>query len=58
MSKISEASRHHIADENFAFPKERKEPIQGTSTWQTLGHFYLALTDGFPKLYLSHTVQG
>ena len=27
MSKISEASRDHIADENFAFPKERKEPI-------------------------------
>jgi hypothetical protein len=31
---------------------------QDTSTWQKLGHFYLALTDGFPKLYLSHTVQG
>ena len=27
MSKITEASRDHIADENFAFPKERKEPI-------------------------------
>jgi hypothetical protein len=27
MSKITEASRGHIADENFAFPKERKEPI-------------------------------
>jgi hypothetical protein len=27
MSKIKEASRDHIADENFAFPKERKEPI-------------------------------
>jgi len=27
MSKINEASREHIADENFAFPKERKEPI-------------------------------
>ena len=27
MSKITEASREHIADENFAFPKERKEPI-------------------------------
>ena len=27
MSKISEAIRDHIADENFAFPKERKEPI-------------------------------
>jgi len=28
MSKITEAGRDHIADENFAFPKERKEPIQ------------------------------
>ena len=27
MSKISESSRDHIAYENFAFPKERKEPI-------------------------------
>src|ERR1019366_5383224 len=27
MSKITEASRDHIADENFAFPKERKDPI-------------------------------
>ena len=27
MSKINEASRDHIADEDFAFPKERKEPI-------------------------------
>ena len=27
MSKITEASRDHIAGENFAFPKERKEPI-------------------------------
>ena len=27
MSKINEASREHIPDENFAFPKERKEPI-------------------------------
>jgi len=27
MSKIAEASREHIADANFAFPKERKEPI-------------------------------
>jgi hypothetical protein len=27
MSKINEASRDHIADEHFAFPKERKEPI-------------------------------
>ena len=27
MSKITESSRDHIADENFAFPKERKEPI-------------------------------
>jgi hypothetical protein len=27
MSKITEATRDHIADENFAFPNERKEPI-------------------------------
>jgi hypothetical protein len=27
MSKITETSRDHIPDENFAFPKERKEPI-------------------------------
>jgi hypothetical protein len=27
MSKITEASRDHIADDKFAFPKERKEPI-------------------------------
>jgi cell division protein FtsX len=27
MSKINEATREHIADENFAFPNERKEPI-------------------------------
>jgi len=27
MSKINETSRDHIAEENFAFPKERKEPI-------------------------------
>ena len=27
MSKITEASRDHIADKEFAFPKERKEPI-------------------------------
>jgi hypothetical protein len=27
MSKITEFSRDHIADEDFAFPKERKEPI-------------------------------
>jgi hypothetical protein len=27
MSKITEATRDHIADENFAFPKERKEPL-------------------------------
>jgi cell division protein FtsX len=27
MSKITEASRDHIADKKFAFPKERKEPI-------------------------------
>jgi len=28
MSKITEAGRDPIADEDFAFPKERKEPIQ------------------------------
>ena len=27
MSKITEAKRDHIADKDFAFPKERKEPI-------------------------------
>jgi len=27
MAKIKEATRDRIADENFAFPKERKEPI-------------------------------
>jgi hypothetical protein len=27
MAKITEASREHIADANFAFPKEKKEPI-------------------------------
>ena len=27
MSKIIEATRDHLALENFAFPKERKEPI-------------------------------
>ena len=27
MAKITESSREHIADENFAFPKEKKEPI-------------------------------
>jgi hypothetical protein len=27
MSKITEARREHIADGDFAFPKERKEPI-------------------------------
>jgi len=27
MSKISEATRDHIDNENFAFPNERKEPI-------------------------------
>jgi len=27
MSKITEAKRDHIAAEDFAFPKERKEPI-------------------------------
>jgi hypothetical protein len=27
MSTITEAGRDHLADLNFAFPKERKEPI-------------------------------
>lgn len=27
MSKIKEATRDHIAEGDFAFPKERKEPI-------------------------------
>jgi hypothetical protein len=27
MPKITEASRDHLADEKFAFPAERKEPI-------------------------------
>jgi cell division protein FtsX len=27
MSKITEAKRDHLDDQNFAFPKERKEPI-------------------------------
>ena len=27
MSKITDAGRDHIAYEEFAFPKERKEPI-------------------------------
>lgn len=27
MSKINEASREHLEDANFAFPKERKEPL-------------------------------
>lgn len=27
MSKITEAKRDHIGDEDFAFAKERKEPI-------------------------------
>jgi hypothetical protein len=27
MAKIKEATRDDISDENFAFPKERKEPI-------------------------------
>jgi hypothetical protein len=27
MSKITEANRDHIVDEDFAFPKKRKEPI-------------------------------
>jgi hypothetical protein len=31
MSKITEASRDHIADQDFAFPKERKEPIHDAS---------------------------
>jgi hypothetical protein len=35
MSKITEASRDHIADENFAFPEERKEPIHDTAHVRT-----------------------
>jgi hypothetical protein len=31
MSKITEASRDRINDEDFAFPKERKEPIHDAS---------------------------
>ena len=31
MSNITDASRDHIADQNFAFPKERKEPIHDAS---------------------------
>ena len=27
MAKITEAKREQIGDENYAFPKERKEPI-------------------------------
>ena len=27
MSKITTATRDHVSDEKFAFPKERKEPI-------------------------------
>ena len=27
MSKIKEATRDHISGDDFAFPKERKEPI-------------------------------
>lgn len=27
MSKINEATREHLSDEDYAFPKERKEPI-------------------------------
>ena len=27
MSTLTETSRDHLADEEFAFPKERKEPI-------------------------------
>jgi hypothetical protein len=28
VSRITDASRDHIADEKFAFPRERKEPIR------------------------------
>ena len=35
MSKISESSRDHVADENFAFPKERKEPIHDAAHVRT-----------------------
>lgn len=31
MSNITDASRDHIADQNFAFPKERKEPMHDAS---------------------------
>jgi hypothetical protein len=27
MSKITTSTRDHISDENFAFPKEEKEPL-------------------------------
>ncbi len=27
MSRINEATREHIPDDDYAFPKERKEPI-------------------------------
>jgi hypothetical protein len=27
MAKITTAKREHVADDDFAFPKERKEPI-------------------------------
>jgi hypothetical protein len=27
MSKITQATRDHVSDEQFAFPDERKEPI-------------------------------
>jgi hypothetical protein len=27
MAKITETTREHISDQDFAFPKERKEPI-------------------------------
>ena len=27
MSRVTDADRDHIADANYAFPKERKEPI-------------------------------
>ncbi len=31
MSKINENARDHLAEEKFAFPKERKEPIHDAS---------------------------
>jgi hypothetical protein len=40
MSKITEASREHIDDENFAFPKERKEPIHDAAhVRNAIAHF-------------------